>query len=83
MDMDHIKSAATLDRAFLGFGFGRHACPGRFFAIHEIKIFVAHMLLHYDVEPLEQRPKLKNLSWLRVPDESATIRVRRIKGTAV
>lgn len=28
---------------FLGFGAGRHACPGRFFASQEMKLALAHM----------------------------------------
>lgn len=31
------------------FGFGKHACPGRFFAANEIKLIVARILLRYDV----------------------------------
>ncbi|KAK1558225.1 cytochrome P450 [Colletotrichum navitas] len=31
-----------------GFGYGIHACPGRFFAANELKIALAHMLLKYD-----------------------------------
>lgn len=32
----------------LGFGLGKHACPGRFFAANEIKIALVHILLKYD-----------------------------------
>ncbi|OWY45282.1 cytochrome P450 [Alternaria alternata] len=32
----------------LSFGYGKHVCPGRFFASNEIKIIVIHMLLKYD-----------------------------------
>ena len=32
----------------MSFGYGRHACPGRFFASNEIKAIMAHLLLHYD-----------------------------------
>lgn len=32
----------------LGFGYGHHACPGRFFAANEIKIVLCHLLLKYD-----------------------------------
>lgn len=32
----------------MGFGFGRYACPGRFFASNEIKAILAHVLTHYD-----------------------------------
>jgi cytochrome P450 len=62
------KSSATIDDAFLGFGFGRHACPGRFFALNEVKIFVAHMVLHYDIEHLKTpRNKMTPIIWLNVP----------------
>ncbi|KAF5343413.1 hypothetical protein D9758_011833 [Tetrapyrgos nigripes] len=32
------------------FGTGKHACPGRFFAVNELKTLVAHTLLHYDIK---------------------------------
>lgn len=31
------------------FGYGKHACPGRFFAISEIKIQLCYILLRYDL----------------------------------
>lgn len=31
-----------------GFGYGNHACPGRFFAANEAKIALAQILLKYD-----------------------------------
>lgn len=71
------KSTVTIDDAFLGFGVvGRHACPGRFFALVEMKIFVAHLLLNYEVEPLKTRPQPVKLMWLNYPS-SATVRVRK------
>lgn len=44
--------------AHLLFGYGRHACPGRFFAANEIKILLSHLLLLYDWRflPGEGRP---------------------------
>ncbi|KAK7044805.1 cytochrome P450 [Favolaschia claudopus] len=33
---------------FLSFGLGRHACPGRFFAVNEQKLIMAHILMNYD-----------------------------------
>ncbi|KAE8144230.1 cytochrome P450 [Aspergillus avenaceus] len=30
------------------FGHGAHACPGRFFASHEIKILLIHLIMKYD-----------------------------------
>lgn len=44
------KAGVTLDDCFLGFGYGRSACPGRFFVMNEVKMFVAEMILNYDLE---------------------------------
>ncbi|KAK1231303.1 hypothetical protein PQX77_005583 [Marasmius sp. AFHP31] len=35
---------------WLGFGAGKHACPGRFFAVNEIKALIAHVVMTYDVK---------------------------------
>lgn len=32
------------------FGYGRNGCPGRFFAGTTIKLFVAHLLVKYDIK---------------------------------
>lgn len=71
------SSTATLDNAFLGFGFGKFACPGRFFALNELKLFVAHMVLNYDVECLDRRPELTDVIWLKVPYNDGRVRVRK------
>lgn len=34
----------------MGFGYGRHACPGRFFAANEIKMICARVLLNYEIK---------------------------------
>ncbi len=34
----------------LQFGLGRHACPGRFFAVMELKLLLAHLVMNYDVK---------------------------------
>jgi cytochrome P450 len=38
----------TTSSDHMGFGHGEHACPGRFFASLEIKIFLCVFLLNYD-----------------------------------
>ncbi|KAH0437105.1 cytochrome p450 [Colletotrichum camelliae] len=38
----------TLTPEHLGFGYGMYSCPGRFFAGHELKIALCHLLLKYD-----------------------------------
>lgn len=74
------RSSLNLDDAFVGFGFGKHGCPGRYFALNEMKIFVAHMLLHYDLESVKQRPQLIDFLWLKLPFHGGKVRVRRRAG---
>lgn len=38
----------TSNEQNLMFGYGRHACPGRFFAANEIKMLLARLIMHYD-----------------------------------
>ncbi|RYP59541.1 hypothetical protein DL769_008483 [Monosporascus sp. CRB-8-3] len=72
-----VKSTVMLDEDFLSFGVsGKHACPGRFFALVEMKLFVAHLLLNYEVEYLQERPAPVNIIWLNHPS-NATVRVRK------
>ncbi|PCH34176.1 cytochrome P450 [Wolfiporia cocos MD-104 SS10] len=35
---------------FVAFGHGKHACPGRFFAVNELKVMMAYMVLNYDIK---------------------------------
>ena len=41
----------------LNFGFGRNACPGRFFAANEIKLILARILLDFDLMMPDGRTK--------------------------
>ncbi|KAI0157831.1 cytochrome P450 [Xylariaceae sp. FL1272] len=41
-----LVTAAGADH--LGFGYGVHACPGRFFAANEVKIALCHILVKYE-----------------------------------
>jgi len=43
------SSASRVEKSFLLFGLGKHACPGRFFAVNEIKIALHYLLLKYDI----------------------------------
>ncbi|KAL1838832.1 hypothetical protein VTJ49DRAFT_2189 [Mycothermus thermophilus] len=39
----------SVNPGVMTFGWGRHACPGRFFAANEIKMIVANFILSYDM----------------------------------
>lgn len=64
------------------FGGGRHACPGRFFASHEIKMIISTLILNFDLKFKEgqtTRPKgiLRMLSYM--PDPTREICFRKLK----
>lgn len=71
------KAFATTDNNYLAFGHGRNACPGRFFAANELKLMLAHMLLHYDFEMKGSRPENKWMGTTMIPPMDATMRVRK------
>ncbi|CAG8676944.1 16180_t:CDS:2, partial [Gigaspora rosea] len=47
--LERNSPATKLERNFLSFGGGKLACPGRTFAVNQIKIFIHKILLKYDV----------------------------------
>ncbi|KAK7726335.1 hypothetical protein SLS57_003421 [Botryosphaeria dothidea] len=47
-DNDMKWQFITTSTEHFGFGHGKQACPGRFFASNEIKVIVAHLLLMFD-----------------------------------
>jgi cytochrome P450 len=75
---ERIKSTVTLDDAFVSFGIGKYACPGRFFALYEMKLMLAHIVTNYDINFLEERPVPLNLMWLKLPSAKVKISVRKL-----
>ncbi|KAL8357235.1 hypothetical protein RB598_002190 [Gaeumannomyces tritici] len=66
----------------LVFGYGRHACPGRFFAANEIKMIVARCLLEYDIklpDGVTQRFPNFEFSGAIVPDPTKTLLFREAR----
>lgn len=69
----------TTSSTHINFGHGKDACPGRFFAAHEIKLLLAHTLLGYEIR-LEDPTKLPEPSWYdrsRKPNQTARVLFRR------
>ncbi|OMP87111.1 Ent-kaurene oxidase [Diplodia seriata] len=75
------KGMVTTGDTHFPWGHGRHACPGRFFVAHELKMLLAYLFLNYDVKPLAERPKTRWIGMNIVPAVDARIEVRRKKGT--
>ncbi|OIW26609.1 cytochrome P450 [Coniochaeta ligniaria NRRL 30616] len=76
---DRPLALVTTSPTFLAFSHGPNACPGRFFAANQMKLTLAHIALHYEIEQLPKRPE--NLWFVSSmgPPFSQTIRVRRRK----
>jgi cytochrome P450 len=70
-------SFVSVSTKYHPFGYGRHACPGRFFAANELKLLLAYMVLNYDFEMLENRPECKWYGEVLLPPTKAMIRIRR------
>ena len=67
----------TTTLTFLPFGYGRHACPGRWFAAQTMKQALAYLVLNYEVELVGKRIKRQALLNTMVPPVDAQIRIRR------
>ncbi|KAF2492607.1 putative cytochrome P450 [Lophium mytilinum] len=71
-------AAANLEN--MAFGYGRHACPGRFFASHEVKMIMVHLLMTYDfkyVAGQKGRPANVMAEEQMVPNHDTKIQMRR------
>ncbi|KAK4166398.1 Ent-kaurene oxidase [Cladorrhinum sp. PSN259] len=68
---------ATTSDSYLPFSHGRHACPGRFFVAHGIKMILAYMLHNFEMKPLKERPKPMWLGGTIIPPVQAQIEIRR------
>ncbi|CAI6227314.1 unnamed protein product [Periconia digitata] len=67
---------ATPTPTFMPFGYGRHACPGRWFAAQSMKQALAYLVLHYDVELVGPPPKRWALLNMMIPPVDAKIKLR-------
>jgi cytochrome P450 len=47
----------------LRWGYGRHACPGRFLADAEMKMLLSELLLHFDVKNPEGQGRHANIAF--------------------
>ncbi|KAI0072121.1 cytochrome P450 [Panus rudis PR-1116 ss-1] len=73
--------ASSTSPEYMAFGHGKHACPGRFFAVNELKVLLAHLVMTYDMK-LENEGKMPDdfifhLSLLPDPKVKVLFRRRR------
>ncbi|KAM7220355.1 Cytochrome P450 [Rhypophila decipiens] len=59
------------------FGHGRHACPGRFFAVNEIKLLMAELLSKYDVKLIPgTKPRQMYFGVTTIPEQKLKLLLR-------
>jgi cytochrome P450 len=78
--MTKTSNFVTPSPQHFGFGFGRLACPGRFFAGNEAKVLLSEILLKYEFH-LEEgcSPQMHPSGFTHNVDHSAKLKVRRRK----
>ncbi|KAF8467587.1 cytochrome P450, partial [Russula ochroleuca] len=61
--------SVSVSSEHLAFGLGRFSCPGRFFAVNEIKAMFAHIIVTYDIEFEEGKgvPREFCIAGMRLP----------------
>ena len=78
-----FQFATTTPANSMYFGFGRHDCPGRFFASNEIKTILAFMIRKYDIKAgpeSETRPKGIIFASRMNPDPTIAIMMKKREG---
>ena len=65
----------SITKEQMQFGMGRHACPGRWIASHQVKLILAQLLTKYDLglEPGKGRPKTVLFQTNQFPDPQGQI----------
>lgn len=67
------------DESHLVFGYGKQACPGRFFAVNEMKLIFSRLLQCYEMKLPEGKgsPKCGCVGEFPVLDPKATVMIRQ------
>ncbi|ORY61698.1 cytochrome P450 [Pseudomassariella vexata] len=71
----------TTSDSHLAFSHGRHACPGRFFVAHELKMAIAYIVMNYDIKHINKKPEVQWMGQTVIPPLQARVEVRRRKGS--
>ena len=71
----------TSNEENLTFGYGRHACPGRFFAANEIKMILTRLILDYDIKmpngETERYPQIE-IGKMCMPNPTKTLAFKKV-----
>ena len=74
--------AGQINESTLGFGYGNQACPGRYFAVNEIKMMLARLLLEFEFKFPEgkSRPKVWFMGEIACLDHGSSLMMRKKSG---
>lgn len=79
-DQETYAQATTPSPEHMGWGLGKHACPGRALVVTEIKIALCHILMKYDIKLRDGiRPQPARHGIVFAADGSTEIMIRRRK----
>ncbi|KAK3115438.1 hypothetical protein LTR53_005240 [Teratosphaeriaceae sp. CCFEE 6253] len=73
------KMAVDISEHSLAFGRGKHACPGRFFAVQNIKLMLGWLVRRYDFQPLSEPIKFTMIGEVELIPKQTRIKMRRRK----
>ncbi|KAK2743444.1 hypothetical protein FQN57_004909 [Myotisia sp. PD_48] len=79
---ENTAQLVTTSVDHLGFGLGQHACPGRFFAAHEVKVVMCHIIMKYDIKFLDDQrrhPRVRRYGINLLSDHQGKVLIRRRK----
>nr|BCP96884.1 cytochrome P450 oxidase [Penicillium shearii] len=77
-DQSSAVSFVSLSANHMGFGYGKHACPGRFLAAIEAKVALCHLLLKYDFELENKEASAAQTEGVMIwRDHRAQLRIKR------
>ena len=75
---DPTKGMSTPGPAYLTFGYGVHACPGRYLAAFLFKVTMRHLLEKFDVEVVGKgRAEVPRIWHLPMPPIGVSVKIRR------
>ena len=80
---DKTNSFVSIGPTNMHFGFGRQACPGRFFAAYSIKAIMSRLLMEYDfklADGQKKRPRNIRNGEQIMPNVWATLLIRKRRG---
>ncbi|PBK94083.1 cytochrome P450 [Armillaria gallica] len=76
------RQMTTPSLDFIFFGHGRSICPGRFFAVNELKALMCYVLMNFDVKTGNKVPPCMWFSSERFPNPSSKVSFRKRMYTA-